>query len=376
MAAYLDGWGYQDNLLPDYEAKAGHDTVVIAQSSHFPKFLSENALEEIKRKGNDYYYGKVHIYRIKAFLNTAGQTFLCTGIFRLLKKEKPDVIFHHGINSSSMLVCVCYKILHPKINLFIDNHADSINESKHKLWNEVFLHGLLRGLVHLTSKFVNKYYGVTPGRCSYLHEMFGAPKDKIELLPIGGDTDLIETIKNTKNELRDKYNLSKDSFIICSGGKMGKVKGTDYLISAFTDLKSKYPNLLLLLFGVFLDKDTENLASCVDGVRCIGWCDRIKTLEVLKLSDVAIWPVHHTTLIEDAVASAVPIIVRQTSNTSHLVSDNGIFLTNGNKEEIKQAITKIFSDYDSYKSNAEIIRNKFSYKNIVRIIENDCKSAS
>lgn len=373
MTAYLDGWGYQDNLLPDYEAKAGHDVIVIAQSGHFPKFMSGKAIDEIKQKGNDYYYGKVHIYRIKAFLNTSGQAFLCTGIYRHLKKEQPDVIFHHGINSSSLLVCVLYKALHPKTTLFVDNHADSINESKHKLWNNLVLHGLLRGIVLLTSRYVSKYYGVTPGRCTYLHDMFGAPKEKIELLPIGGDTDLIESIKETREELRNKYNLPKISIIICSGGKMGKEKGTDHLISAFSKLRIKNPGIQLLLFGKFLDKETEALASNTDGVFCMGWCDRTKTLELLKLSDIAIWPIHHTTLIEDAVALALPVIVRRTSNTSHLVSTNGVFVNTGSEEEIINAIDQILSDYDAYKRNAEKVKDKFSYKNIVRIIEKDCK---
>lgn len=374
MAAYLDGWGYQDNLLPDYEAKAGHDTVVIAQSSHFPKFLSRQAIEEIKRKGNDYHYGKVHIYRIKAFLNTTGQTFFCTGIYRLLRKEHPNVIFHHGINSSSFLVCVIYKVMHPKTILYVDNHADTINESKRKLWNTIILHGLLRAIVHLTSRYVNKYYGVTPGRCAYLYDVFGAPKNKIKLLPIGGDTDLIESIKETKEELRDKYHLPLDAIIICNGGKMGKEKGTDHLVSAFSRLRNKNPKLRLLLFGKFLDKEMEELANHTDGIHYMGWCDRIKTLELLKLSDIAIWPVHHTTLIEDAVASALPIIVRQTSNTSHLVSGNGAFVRTGGINEIEQVITQIMANYDSYKRNAESIRDKFSYKNIVRIIEEDCKN--
>ena len=373
MTAYLDGWGYQDNLLPDYEAKAGHDTVVIAQSRHFPKYMSDKAIEEIRQKGKDYYYGKVHIYRVKAFVNTSSQTFICTGIYKILKKERPDVIFHHGVNSSSLLVSLIYKIFHPRINIFIDNHADTINESKNKLWKALVVRGLLRAVVRMANRYVTKYYGVTPGRCTYLHDTFGVPNEKIGLLPIGGDTDLIESIKETKFELRAKYKLPKESFIICSGGKMGCEKGTEQLIYSFSKIQEKNQNLLLLLFGKFLDNETEKLANKTDGVCSIGWCDRTKTLELLKVSDIAIWPVHHTTLIEDAVASALPIIVRETSNTSHLISNNGIFVYTGSEDEISKAISHIQSDYDFYKRNAEKVRNKFSYRNIVKIIENDCR---
>lgn len=370
---YIDGWGYQENLLPDYEAKAGIETVVIAQANHFPKYLSKESIQKIKQKGRDYYVGRVHVYRTNFYLNTNNISFICTGVYKLLKKEQPDVIFHHGINASTILVCAWYKRLHPNVKLFVDNHADYINESKYRIWNEVVLHGFMGGIVRLTNKYINKYYGVTPGRCTFLQEVYRAPQEKIKLLPIGGDTDLIDSIKTSQKELRSKYGIPQDSFVICSGGKMGKYKGTDCLIESFTKLKDKMTNLKLLLFGNYLDAETEKLVEETDGVYNMGWCNRMKTLELLKMSDVAIWPIHHTTLIEDAVASALPIIVRETSNTSHLVSGNGIFLKHGTEEEISEAILNIISDYKSYKKNAVKNRDKFSYKKIVQTIEEDCK---
>ena len=39
MIAYIDGWGYQDNLLPEYMANAGHDVVVITNNNKFPSYL-------------------------------------------------------------------------------------------------------------------------------------------------------------------------------------------------------------------------------------------------------------------------------------------------------------------------------------------------
>ena len=33
------------------------------------------------------------------------------------------------------------------------------------------------------------FYGVTPARCDFLHEMFDIPREKIHLLPLGADDD-------------------------------------------------------------------------------------------------------------------------------------------------------------------------------------------
>ena len=95
---------------------------------------------------------------------------------------------------------------------------------------------------------------------------------------------------------------------------------------------------------------------------------------MLKLSDIACWPIHHTTLIEDAVGAAIPLVVRHTSNTSHIIEQNGEYVESGGKDEIFNAIQKIIVNYDAYKKDTVRMRNKYSYKALVSQFEIDCKS--
>ena len=372
MVAYLDGWGYQDNLLPEYMSKAGHDVVVISSANHFPSFLKNEEKDRIIAKGSDYYLNKVHVYRIQTKLDTSNYNFYCSGLWDILKKEKPDVVFHHGINSSSMLICWQYVRTHGSTKFFVDNHADKINESRNKLWRFFVNRIILRTCVRITSSTVCRYYGVTPGRCDYLINSYGVKKSKVSLLPIGCDTDAIDMLSNNVEELRNKYGLPVNSSIIISGGKMGVDKGTGALIEAFTTLRKEMANLKLVLFGSFSDKETEEIANTTDGIYVFGWCDRTKTLELLKLSDIACWPIHHTTLIEDAVGCSIPIVVRKTPNTSHIIEKNGEYLNAGNCKELVDAFHKIFEGYDSYLSGARRMHDKFSYNSIVKQIERDC----
>jgi len=374
MVAYIDGWGYQDNLLPDYMTQAGHDVVVVTSKNHFPSFLKETEIRKIQEKGYDYYYGNVHVYRILTNITTANYTFFCSGLNDILKKEKPDAIFHHGVNSSSMLLCWYYVLLHPSTNFFIDNHSDKINESPKKLWNFFVIGGLMRLCTKLVQSKVTKFYGVTPGRCDYFKEVYGACPSKIDLMPIGCDTNSIDIIDSDKEKLREKYNIPIDAFILVSGGKMGIDKGTISLIESYKSLKELKSNVILVLFGRFTDRETEELAKCTSGVYIYGWCDRIQTLELLKLSDIACWPIHHTTLIEDAVGAAIPLVVRHTSNTSHIIEQNGEYVESGGKDEIFNAIQKIIVNYDAYKKDTVRMRNKYSYKALVSQFEIDCKS--
>lgn len=362
LSVYLDDWGYQENLLPEYELKAGHEVVMIASSNHFPSYLDEKEKKKILEKGKDYYYNGIHIYRVKSFLNTSNQNFICTRIYHILKKEKPDIIFHHGINSSSLPICAFYKMRKKGAKLYVDSHADSINESRYTLWNWVMIKGWLRMTTKLISPWVDRFLGVTPARCVYLNEAFGVSSKKISLLPIGGDTDTYNSIKQSVDEIKGEFKFPKEAIIISSGGKMGKEKGTIELIKAFKTIRQD--NFYLVLYGKFSDKETENLALNTEGISYLGWRNRIDTLKILKMSNIAIWPIHHTTLIEDAVVAQTPLIVRKTLNTTHLMDGNGVFLSNGTKEEIEVAILKILQNYDSYKSHTKSVKDKIDYKSI------------
>lgn len=372
MVAYLDGWGYQDNLLPEYMSKAGHDVVVISSANHFPSFLKNEDKEIIIAKGADYFINKVHIYRIQTKLDTSNYNFYCKGIINILKKEKPDIIFHHDVNCTTMLHSWLYCLKNTNTKYFIDSHADFINQSNNKLWNLIIPHGLLRICTKLISRRVSKFYGVSPERCQYFEKVYGAPHKKISLLPIGSDTDLSDALTNNIQELRSKYKLPLNSKIIISGGKMSKDKGTIDLINAASELQKFDLNIILLLFGSFEDEETKCLAFNSEFVIFQGWCDRAKTLELLKLSDIACWPKHHTTLVEDAIGCAIPIIVRKTGNTLHLIDGNGVFVDYGKPEELVSAVMTIIKNKKSYNDKALAKKDKLSYKTIAKQVINDC----
>ena len=263
---------------------------------------------------------------------------------------------------------------HSKTKIVVDNHADEINQTKKRLWYLLYYRIFTRLGLKLVSPFVTKYYGVTPGRCEYLNKVFGAPQLKIKLLPIGGDVDLVQSIEYDSNILKKKYGIHVEENVIVSGGKMGLDKGTKSLIEAFKNLKKKYPMLSMILFGQFSDEATRIMAETTNGIYTFGWCDRQTTIELLKLSDVACWPIHHTTLIEDALACAVPLILRKTGNTSHSIENNGEFVVSGGVDELEKAISTILFEghYDVYRSNAIVMQDKYSYRKIAQNVIDDC----
>jgi len=360
---YIDGWGYQENVLPLYQKKNNDEIVVIA-SDIFPKQYKLKRVPIGCHLENGLRIIRIHSYRITNML------IISSSLLSILEKEKPNVIFHHNLNCTSLVTAVKYKKRHPECIIVCDNHSDFLNHSKNKLWQLFFYKICIGGSIQLCKKYINKFYGVTPLRCDYLHKMYHIPWDKIDFLPTGADVDEADSIVS-QSELRVKYGFSKENFIIVSGGKMGRNKGTNILINTVAELNTIDHNYKLLLFGRFDDQETYTLAQSHDFIHVEGWCNRKKTLEILKLASVAIWPIHHTSLIEDCIAVKTPIIIRKTRTTEHLIEKNGVFVKNGNMQELYNAIIKVKKSLSEIRIGCQNMREKISYDIIASKIRKD-----
>ena len=364
---YIDGWGYQDNLLPLYQCRSGNNVVVVADNNHLSEAGSE-IKNKILSKGHEYWLEGVKIIRINCYLNTKDTSFICSGLLRILRKEKPDLIFHHGVNSSTLLISYLYKLRNSNVVLFVDNHADTINQSKNKVWVYLYYKIFLRVICSMITPKIDRYFGVSFARCKYLHKMFGIPKEKISFLPLGGDTDLVESLPNDREVFKKQYNIPESAFIIISGGKMDSSKGTIGLIDAFLNFNKIHPDSYLILFGRMSNEIKSLVQHC--NIVSIGWCDREQTLSLLKMANVAVWPLLHTTLIEDAIACGTPLIVKISGNTQHLIEEgNGIYMSYGDKVELIKSLNDIFEKYSIYNLNAISLKYKYSYYNIVKMIK-------
>ena len=91
---YNDGYGYQENLLPRYQKKLGHDVKVITSDrmSYFagekePKIVGTGRFED----------SGVPIERLPIWAEFKGKFVWFKGLDKTLQKEQPDYIFHHGV---------------------------------------------------------------------------------------------------------------------------------------------------------------------------------------------------------------------------------------------------------------------------------------
>ena len=368
---YIEGWGYQENLLPLYQKGAGHDVVVISDNDHLKYAQNQELANRIISRGSEYEQDGIKIYKIKTYLATSTSSFFCKGVYKILKKEKPDVIFHHNLNTSTLTVAARYKRHHPEVKLYADNHADWINESKKRIWHLFYYDFLIPLQVKWLGNKVNYYIGVSPLRCQYLHDVFHVPQGKIRFLPIGCDTEQTALIDESREGLKKQYDIDRRSFVIVSGGKIDRSKGTLTLIDSCKELNHKGENIHLVLFGK-IDEEVRTYAAHHNWITILGWCDRKTTLSLLKMADVACWPWLHTTLIEDSVASGTPLVVKMSDNVSHFAREKaGVFLKCGDVNELTNALLDAKNHNEVYRNNALLARNKYSYAMLIQRLEKE-----
>lgn len=345
---YKDGWGYHENLLPQYHSLANNEVTII--TSTIPK--NKVLLPESNQK--EYYDGAVKVIRLPIAWQFKGRFVYFKNLYNTICLEKPDYIFHHGITAPSLLVSANYKQNNPAVFLAADNHADLNISGRIFLWRIFYYQILWKLLLRRFIKYIDLIFGVTPARCYFPEKYLGVPKEKIRLLPLGADVYKVNKLGVLLNRLKNT------KFTLVTGGKWTKEKELDVLINAVRNLEVE-----LIIFGQLVDSLLEDLIDKVVNVKFLGWKDRKETLNILANADMAVWTKQHTTLIEDSIATETPLLLRYHGSTSHFIRGNGAYLFTGSSIEIRQYIELFISNpnlVDKMRIRAKEMKKVLSYQ--------------
>ena len=178
------------------------------------RFVSRDGFEVIQRKTG------------KSDFPVFGKLFTVMNISDILEEVFPDLIFYHGMISTSIHQAVQYKKKHPSTVIVMDNHMD---------WRIGFVPDTLRAKCKAAAyraslrpvfPWISRIYGVTPWRKSYAEQVFGAPKKKTDILIMGADDDAIPFSERDRIReiIRTEHKIGKDEVLIVSGGRLSENK--------------------------------------------------------------------------------------------------------------------------------------------------------
>ncbi len=129
----------------------------------------------------------------------------------------------------------------------------------------------------------------------YIEKIHHLSKNKVEIIYRGVSVEDSE-IPIPKEELRKKYNIPEDHFIMVSVGRHNKRKRFDLVIRAISEIKKRVSDLKLKYFLIGEGNETSKLKQLSQDlnlknyVKFLGPCENSMRNEYYKLSDLFLMP--------------------------------------------------------------------------------------
>lgn len=375
---FPDGYSYQENMLPKYHKKLGHEVSVVASLQTYDK---DGHLIDMDGPKNYINENDIPVYRLAyknpTKINKKLKRYI--GTYEAIERTNPDVLFIHGCQFMDVGMIVKYKRAHPKLRIFVDNHADFKNSAKNFISKNIMHRIIWRHEAKKLLPITEQFYGVLPARVDFLRDVYKLPADKVQLLCIGADDEYVEKYSSVEKRMatRDRYGYSPNDIVVITGGKINSNRPeTLELMKAVIDCNND--NVKLLIFGVVdtaFKKQFDELCKS-SRIQFIGWLSPEQTYENIAASDLVAFPGLHSVMWEQAVAQGVPCLFRKIPGFNHIDIGGNVYLCEDvSKSGLSVALKNIFEDgrrFEEMRKAAEKDdRKKFLYSEISRrCIEN------
>ena len=369
---FYDGWTYQENLLTKWQHKNGHDVTVITTRWSVDAKGNFGLVPEDRHD----YINEDGVRLIRLPLNGPDRyTLGYDDLYGTIESLSPEILFIHGMDHDTNAI-TDYLSRNRNVTAYADSHADFSNSGRK--WSIKFQVNRILGRTSRASRqlipYVRKFYGVLPARVDYLQYVYKIPAEKCELLLMGADDDLVAEARKpeVRQELRAKYGIAPDDFLIMTGGKIDLAKSqTLLLMQAVRNIAD--PNVKLLVFGPVVPELKERFDSLLDGkkVQYVSYVEGKETCKYFAACDLAVFPGRHSVFWEQVTGLGIPMLCKKWAGTTHVdLGGNVRFLTRDSVSKIQREIERLLDSPEAYASMKSVAEREgmkvFSYRRIAR----------
>lgn len=362
-----DHWHYQDNLLPKYHKKIGYDVSLITS-----KFIYDTNGEIIMDDRDNYVNENgIKIIRLRIKKNKPFQYKFKRyhKLDKTLIEEKPDILFIHSVQFLDINTIIKYLKSHTRVKVYIDNHADFNNSATNWLSKNILHKIIWKHYANKIEPYTSMFYGVLPARVDFLIDVYKLPKNKVDLLVMGADDDYVHIAKDNEKiiELRKKYSVEENQYLLITGGKIDLAKtSTLTLMKAIHQLEL---NVKLIVFGPVVKELWNSFIKLVDNdcIIHIPWLNIEDSYYHFGASDLAVFLGRHSVYWEQTLGIGVPMLVKSWQGMDHMnISGNVYYINDVTEDEIVNKLHSILT-----KENLTLMRKAakeasphFLYSNI------------
>ena len=305
----------------------------------------ERTLQKIPNelKGFSYEYNGERIIKVRKPFNKDFDGYyrfpFFKGFLKSLGKYKPDVIITEGFFQWTPMV-ILYSIIH-RIPVYIGYERTAHTERfapKFKTWHR-----------KLTDKFIKGYFVNGTETKEYLMSL-GIKEEKIHIGGMNADS---EGLRNgiasitvaEKENLRKELNLNPEGITFLYSGQFIHRKGIIYLLNAWKEHITSYPNdHLILLGGGELLEDYMNEFKNIQSIHFMGRLPYDKVYKYYAISDVFVIPTledNWCLVVPEAMSCGMPIACsKYNGGAVDLIKEgeNGTVFDPLNHEDMKRSL--------------------------------------
>ena len=306
---YIDGYSYQENILPKINKMDGHQVRIIASTETFIDNLNLGYVSPQKYVTE---YG-VDIERIpyKKVINAfvTHKLRFYPGLYNRICRFSPDVILCHELCFGSVGAVIKYKKENPRVKLYADTHAASYNSGQNWLSLYVLHRGYYRHFVRKALPFLEKYFYIGESEHVFSVENYGVPEEIMEYYPLGGILYTDVDYQLHRKEKRAELNIRENEIVFMHTGKLESQKRTKELVQAFSAVQNTSAKLVII--GSIPSEEKKELLELFNQdkrILFLGWKKSEELQEYLCACDMYCQPGSPSATMQNSICRSCAIM--------------------------------------------------------------------
>lgn len=316
----------------------------------------------------------LHIKPIIYFLTPMMLFFAMVSLFRLIKKEKIDIINAHWILPNGFIGAVISVFTGTPVVPTLPG-SDVLMARKNYLFKS------------MAKLAANCATGITSNSADLLKDLskIGIKKKRQKVIIYGVDPKEFKPQLKNIPKLKKQLRIDPNYLVVVGVGRLVEKKGFRYLIEAIPKIASNYKKVCFVIVGDGAEKEMlQNIAEKLNVskyCRFTGMIDYKKLLDYYNLGDIFILPSvrdregnidDQSVSVVEAMACGKPIITTNFSGYKIVVKEgeNGFLTDEKNTDQIAKAINKLIRNPSLREKmgqkSRQLVLEKFSWKAIGR----------
>lgn len=343
-AFYIDGYAYQENILPRQNKEDGHEVYILASCETFIDNQRLGYVEPSIYTNSD----GIQVTRIPYLkgvpLFAAKKLRIYEGVWEYLNHLQPDVIFSHDLCYFSVLDVLRYKHNHPEVKLYADTHTSGDNSGRNWLSLNILHRIFYKYLIQKSLPYIEKYFYIGEGEKEFNQSIYCVPNAMLEYYPLGGILFSNTKYQNIREKKRKELGIHSNEKLFVHSGKLDELKRTKELLEAFSAVPDEKSRLVII--GSIPDMQKNVLMPLIQAdkrISFLGWKTGEELREYLCACDVYCQPGSVSATLQNAICQYCAIMAYpHEAYTARL--DYGNFFWVTSKEDMIRMFNKI-KDY-------------------------------